>query len=167
MDSSAPSPTLERDRIQAVEHLFDGLVRFSRCLKSRSGEWGTSPDLTRGDIVTLGVLEARGSIRPGQVAAALNVDPSVISRQLVTLAKLDLITRGTDPEDGRAELITITPQGRERLVQAREAVCLFLAERLHHWDVDEIARATAMVEDLSLHLYSPTTTTKTDEDTHV
>ena len=78
----------------------------------------------------------------------------MISRQLVTLARLDLITRGTDPDDGRAELITITPQGRERLVQAREAMCLALAERLGHWDLDEIARATAMVEDLSIHLHA-------------
>ncbi len=157
---------IERDRIEAVQALFDGLVRFSRALKARSGDWGhAAQDLTRGDIVALGVLEARGSTRPGQIAAALNVDPSVISRQLVTLARLDLITRGTDPEDGRAELITITPQGRERLVQAREAICLALAERLGHWDLDEIGRATAMVEDLSIHLHEPTS--HTSKDSHV
>jgi DNA-binding MarR family transcriptional regulator len=151
-------PTVGPDRIEAVQDLFDGLVRFSRALKARSGDWSHSVhDLTRGDIVALGVLEARGSTRPGQMAAALNVDPSVISRQLVTLARLDLITRGTDPEDGRAELITITPKGRQRLVQAREAMCVALAERLAHWDLDEIARATAMVEDLSLHLNAPST----------
>ena len=76
---------IERDRIEAVQALFDGLVRFSRALKARSGDWGhAAHDLTRGDIVALGVLEARGSTRPGQIAAALNVDPSVISRQLVT-----------------------------------------------------------------------------------
>src|SRR3954452_14396548 len=150
------TPTIERDRIEAVQRLFDGLLRFGRALKARSGDWGHSAhDLTRGDIVTLGVLEARGSTRPGQIAATLNVDPSVISRQLVTLARLDLVTRDTDPQDRRAELITITPQGLERLVQAREVMCLALAERLDHWDLDEIARATAMVEDLSIHLQQP------------
>ena len=155
--------TIERHRIEAVEGLFDGLVRFSRALKARSGDWGhAAQDLTRGDIVTLGVLEARGSTRPGQIAAALNVDPSVISRQLVTLARLDLVTRGTDPEDGRAELITITPQGSQRLVEARAAICAVLADRLGHWDLDEIARATAMVEDLSIHLQQPNT-----KDSHV
>src|SRR3954454_16369523 len=153
----------ERDRIEAVQGLVDGLLRFGRTLKARSGDWGHSAhDLTRGDIVTLGVLEARGSTRPGQIAAALNVDPSVISRQLVTLTRLDLVTRGTDPQAGRAELITITPQGRERLVQAREVMCLALAERLGHWDLEEIARATAMVEDLSIHLQPPNT-----KDAHV
>jgi len=148
---------MQRDRIEAVEGLFDGLVRFSRALKALSGDWGhATHDLSRGDVVTLGVLEARGSTRPGRIAAALNVDPSVISRQLVTLARLGLVTRGTDPEDGRAELITITPQGRERLAQAREAICLALADRLGHWGLDDIARATAMVDDLSTHLQHPT-----------
>jgi DNA-binding MarR family transcriptional regulator len=161
--------SIDRDRIEAVQTLFDGLVRFGRALKARSGDWGhAAPDLTRGDIVTLGVLEARGSTRPGQIAAALNVDPSVISRQLVSLARLDLISRGTDPEDGRAELISITPQGRERLVQAREAICLALAERLAHWDLDEIDRAAAMVEDLSLHLHQSTShDSHSSKDAHV
>ena len=150
--------SIERDRIEAVEGLFDGLVRFSRALKAVSGDWGQAMhDLSRGDIVTLGVLEARGSTRPGRIAAALNVDPSVISRQLATLSRLGLVTRGTDPEDGRAELITITPRGRERLVQAREAICLALADRLDHWGLDDIARATAMVDDLSIHLQQPNT----------
>src|SRR4051794_22454043 len=139
------SSPVERDRIEAVEALFDGLVRFSRALKARSGDWGhAARDLTRGDIVALGVLEARGSTRPGQMAAALNVDPSVISRQLVTLARLDLVTRGTDPEDGRAELITITPQGRERLVPARGGMCLPPAARLGPRGPPEIAPAPAM-----------------------
>jgi DNA-binding MarR family transcriptional regulator len=150
--------SIERDRTEAVQDLFDGLVHFSRALRARSGDWGhAAHDLTRGDIVTLGVLASRGSTRPGQIAAALNLDPSVISRQLVTLARLELITRGTDPEDGRAELITITTQGRERLVQARAAICAALADRLGNWDLDDIARATAMVEDLSNNLQQPNT----------
>src|SRR4051812_25390589 len=136
------TPTIERDRIEAVQGLVDGLLRFGRTLKARSGDWGQSAhDLTRGDIVTLGVLEARGSTRPGQIAATLNVDPSVISRQLVTLARLDLVTRGTDPEDGRAELITITPQGRERLGPAREGMCPPPAQRPHHSELHPNPRA--------------------------
>ena len=35
-------------------------------------------------------------------------------------------------------------------------MCSALAERLSHWDLDDIARATAMVEDLSTHLHQPT-----------
>jgi DNA-binding MarR family transcriptional regulator len=149
------TPT-EQLRTEAVHDLFEGLLHFSRALKARSADWSHGAlDLTRGDIVTLGVLEVRGSTRPGQIAAALNVDPSVVSRQLATLTSLGLVTRGTDPDDGRAELITITPAGRQRLVQARDAICDALATRLSHWALEDIARATAMVEDLSTLLHQP------------
>jgi DNA-binding MarR family transcriptional regulator len=148
--------SIERDRTEAVQALFDGLLQFSRSLRARSGDWGhAANDLTRGDIVTLGVLETRGSTRPGQIAVALNVDPSVVSRQLVTLERLDLVTRGTDPEDGRAELITITPQGHEQLLKARAAICGALADRLSHWDLADLDRATAMVGELASLLNQP------------
>ncbi len=151
-----PTPTVERHRTEAVQALFEGLLRFSRALRARSGDWGhAANDLTRGDVVTLGVLASRGSIRPGRIAVALNVDPSVVSRQLVTLERLDLVTRGTDPEDGRAELITITPQGQERLLQARAAIGGALAERLSHWDLEDLDRARSMVDELAELLQQP------------
>jgi DNA-binding MarR family transcriptional regulator len=148
--------TRERDRTEAVQALFDGLLQFSRALKARSGDWGhAAHDLTRGDVFTLGILDARGSIRCGQIAVAMNVDPSVVSRELVALERLELVTRHPDPEDGRAELITITARGHERLLEARAAICGALADRLSHWDLDELARATAMFDELSTLLHQP------------
>ena len=148
--------TLEPQRTQAVQDLFEVMIRFSRSLRARGADWGQAvQDLTRADIVTLGVLETRGSLRPSRIAASLAVDPSVVSRQLAGLDRLGLIARGTDPDDGRAELITITPQGRDRLVQARDAICAALAERLSHWPLEDVARATAMVDDLATLLHTP------------
>jgi DNA-binding MarR family transcriptional regulator len=157
--------TLEPLRTQAVQDLFEVLIRFSRALKARGADWGQSVhDLSRADIVTLGLLESRGSLRPSRMAAAIAVDPSVVSRQLAALDRLGLIARGTDPDDGRAELITITPMGRERLVEVRAVMCESLAERLDHWGLEDITNATAMVEDLADRLHQPVTTRK---DTHV
>lgn len=151
-----PTPTAERDRTEAVQGLFDVLVRFSRSLRARGADWGNVVhDLTSGDIVTLGVVESRGCIRPGQIAAALCVDPSVVSRQLAGLDRLGLVARGTDPADGRAELITITDAGRARLSRARAAMSAVLAERLDHWDLGDIARATSIVDDLDTRLHEP------------
>ncbi len=148
--------TIEPERTEAVQALFGGLVGLSRALRARSVDWGhAARDLTRGDLVTLGVLEARGSTRPGQIAVALNVDPSVVSRQLATLEPLGLVTRGTDPEDGRAELITITAQGRDQLCLARGAICDALAQRLRDWPLEDVTRATALVDDLAALLHQP------------
>jgi DNA-binding MarR family transcriptional regulator len=155
---------LEPQRTQAVQDLFEVLIRFSRSLRARGADWGQAVrDLTRADIVTLGVLETRGSLRPSRIAAALAVDPSVVSRQLAGLDRLGLVARGTDPDDGRAELITITPEGRERLVEVRTAMCASLAERLDHWDLEDITTATAMVDDLADRLHQPVTATRKED----
>ncbi len=153
--------TLEPQRTQAVQDLFEVLIRFSRSLRARGADWGQAVrDLTRADIVTLGVLETRGSLRPSRIAASLAVDPSVVSRQLAGLDRLGLVARGTDPDDGRAELITITPEGRERLLEVRTSMCQSLAERLDHWGLEDITTATAMVDDLADRLHQPVTATR-------
>ena len=153
--------TTETQRTQAVQDLFEVLIRFSRSLRARGADWGQAVrDLTRADIVTLGVLETQGSLRPSRIAAALAVDPSVVSRQLAGLDRLGLVARGTDPDDGRAELISITPEGRERLVEVRTAMCRSLAERLDQWGLEDITTATAMVDDLADRLHQPVTATR-------
>ena len=151
----APSP-VDRERTEAVAGLFDALIRFSRSLKARGGDWSNvAHDLTRGDIVTLGVVSAHGSIRPGHIAAKLAVDASVVSRQLAGLHRLGLVERGPDPDDRRAELITLTTAGETRLGEARQVLCQALAERLDHWDVTAVLEAAAMVDDLGLRLQQP------------
>lgn len=150
------STTTAHARTEAVQHLYDGLTAITRSLRARSTEWAyVASDLSRGDVMALGVLERRGSIRPGQLATALNVGPSVVSRQLAALERLGLITRGTDPDDGRAELISINDNGRSRLRDARGSMCRALGDRLDHWDDDEIARAAATVHELAEQLREP------------
>ncbi len=145
-----PAAHLETSRPEVVAELFSGLLSLSRALRSRSADWTqASSDLSRGDLVVLGVVHDRGRVRPGHIAAALNVDPSVVSRQLATLERHRLISRGTDPDDGRAELISLTESGRERMLSARSAMHQVLAGRLQGWDAEDIARAATTVEDLA------------------
>ena len=145
-----PTDIAERTRAQAVQELFDGLLRFNRAARARSVDWShPARDLTRGDFVTLGLVERQGSTRPGQIAAQLAVDPSVVSRQLATLHRLKLVSRDTDPLDGRAELIGITALGRERLLESRAVMCEALASRLTEWDLDAVALATDVIEQLA------------------
>jgi DNA-binding MarR family transcriptional regulator len=118
--------------------------------------------LSRSDIVTLGVVERGVSMRPGQIATALELDPSVVSRQLATLGAAGLIVRETDPLDGRAELVGVTRLGRERLLQARSAMSSALAERLSTWDLQDIAEASRVLAELATLLSdTPQDTTST------
>ena len=165
--------TSERSRTEAVRALFDGLQRFSRALRSRSGDWGHAVrGLSRGDLVTLGVVSRQESIRSGRIAQTLGVDPSVVSRQLASLERLGLVARCVDPADRRAELISATSLGREQLQEARAAMCDELAVRLGAWDPDSIHHAATVVQDLAALLNdmptdtADTITTEDSKDAH-
>ena len=140
----------ELSRTEAVQALFDGLQQFGRALRSRSADWtSASPDLSRGDIVTLGIVARERSTRSGRVAQTLGVDPSVVSRQLAALERLGLVARCVDPADRRAELISVTELGRERLQDARTAMCEALGVRLDSWGPDAISHAASVLRDLA------------------
>jgi DNA-binding MarR family transcriptional regulator len=161
--------SMERTRTELVQGLFDGLLQFSRALRARSGDWvHVARDLSRADIVTLGVIARGTSMRPGQIASTLEVDPSVVSRQLAGLDRQGLIARDTDPLDGRAELVSVTQLGHGRLLEARAAMCGALAERLAAWDLESIANATAVVDELAhlLHDTTPISTTEDSKEAH-
>jgi DNA-binding MarR family transcriptional regulator len=143
----------------ATQRLLDALVLLGRALKARGSDWGyVDPELSRSDIVTLGVLATRGTCRPGRVAEVLCVDRSVVSRQLAGLDEMGLIERVADPEDGRAELVSLSAAGHERLVAARDAMCAALAERLDPWSVPQIHQAVDTLDDLTQRLQNPLTT---------
>ncbi|MCW2867102.1 MAG: MarR family transcriptional regulator [Marmoricola sp.] len=162
IDAQVPAAG-DAGRAEAVSRLFDALIGFSRSLKARGGDWATlDPDLSRGDVVLLGVVAAHGRLRPGHIAAKLGVDASVVSRQLAGLARLGLVQRGPDPDDRRAELVGLSPAGQERLARAREVMCGALAERLDHWDVRAVLDAASMVADLGSRLEQPLLLDPTD-----
>ena len=76
--------------------------------------------LDRASIPLLAALEETDSARPSEVAAALELDPSTVSRQLAHLERLGLADRSADQADGRASRIRLTPRGRESLALVRD-----------------------------------------------
>jgi DNA-binding MarR family transcriptional regulator len=70
------------------------------------------------DATRVGVLRLtaeRGPIRPTDIAAELDVNPSSITRQVKALHALGHLTITGDPDDGRAYLVQATVQGRAEL----------------------------------------------------
>ena len=99
-------------------------------------------------FAVLGLLAREGEQRLGQVAAHLEVDPSVASRQVATLEQLGYVTRRPDPADGRAQLLAVTPAGlaaRDGYLALRAR---WVADALHGWDDAEVAHLVARVKQL-------------------
>ncbi|QIX27639.1 winged helix-turn-helix transcriptional regulator [Nocardioides sp. JQ2195] len=137
----------------AFEEFAVSLFRFTRTIRSTSTLWVQLPGgLKRSDVTILRTLSHHGECRPSSIAEVMGVGPSVISRQLVALGEQELVVRRRDPVDGRAELIALTPVGRERLDAMREAYVAGMQEQFTDWDEAKVRAAAALLEEISDHI---------------
>lgn len=131
-----------------VHRLRRSLVRFGRAMRAV----GARPDpagLSRVDAFTLGVIDECGAVRGGRISELSGVGPSVISRQLAALKARGLVVRTKDPEDGRAELVELTDEGRALLEQATTAYVEGLTAALEGWARDRLHIAVDAIEELT------------------
>ena len=157
----------------AFEVFSASLFRLTRSLRSTSHLFVQLPgNLKRTDVTILTVLSDHGDCRPGFIADQLNVGASVVSRQLVSLAADGLVVRRKDPDDGRAERITLSAQGKARLAALRTAYVRSLREQFTDWDDAKANEAAALLHEISNHIVpAPSgpdaSHDKDTEDTHV
>ncbi len=142
------------ERLAAVER---ELTRFLRRARAASTAMATQvhPDL---DLASYAVLvtirELReslpGGVRAADVAEALRLHKSTMSRNIAVLESLGLIERVTDPDDARARLLAITSTGDTSLATAIDARRQRVAETLGPWtigDVRDLARLLGRLND--------------------
>lgn len=94
-------------------------------------------------LTLLYLLSRSGRIRVSALAARLEVDTSVASRQLSQLETAGMVAKSTDAADRRAHLVEITEEGRRALAAARQGLLerwkLALAD-WSHADLEDLAR---------------------------
>jgi DNA-binding MarR family transcriptional regulator len=100
-------------------------------------------------------VEELGPMRASDLAAALNLDASTISRQTHKLVDAGLIERTIDPVDGRACLLAVSERGR----QAQAEVVSFrrqqLAQLLQEWSDPDRRLVTNLLDRLADDLGGP------------
>jgi DNA-binding MarR family transcriptional regulator len=109
MDSRASSRSAE-----LAADLRLAVRRFSHRLRLESQD----------DELTISQRSALGRIGDGQItlselASAENVRPQSISMTVAHLEKAGLVRRRPDPDDGRAQLLSLTKAGSHKLEQSR------------------------------------------------
>ena len=115
------------------------LVRTSRSIAHRRTQ-SLGPSGT--PFAVLKALAASDA-RPGDLATALAVSPSVISRALAPLEQHGLIERRHDAGDARAWVLTLSPRGRQTLEAHHQEYVRLLTEAVGDWDLEELRSATA------------------------
>ncbi|WP_052111607.1 MarR family winged helix-turn-helix transcriptional regulator [Knoellia subterranea] len=151
----------------AFEEFSTSLFRLTRSLRSTSHLWVQLPGgLKRTDIATLTVLADHGDCRPGFIADRMHVGASVVSRQLAGLADDGLVIRRKDPADGRAELISLSPEGEARLQALRTAYVATLRDHFTDWDAARAREAAALLHDIADHVVRALAGTAPHHHTH-
>ena len=91
------------------------------------------PDLQPASYLMLTFLVAEGPQRSSVVSEKFNVDKGAISRQVQHLCDLGLLVREPDPADGRAMLISASPDAVHRLEAVDRDRRRWLDEQLAEW----------------------------------
>ena len=131
-----------------IEHSPD-LVRIEQGLgkisylisRVRRHQWIRSASgipVDRAAAVILRRLEESEPLRPGELAAQLEVEAPHVTRQVQLLEDLGYVTRIADAGDRRAHLIGLTASGRDAAGRIREASRSALAGALDGWSEDEL-----------------------------
>ncbi|WP_328916022.1 MULTISPECIES: MarR family winged helix-turn-helix transcriptional regulator [unclassified Streptomyces] len=128
----------------ALERELSVLFRRARAV---SGELARAvhPELepaAYGLLVRLAEVEPE---RATELAGYFGVGKATMSRQLRALEELGLVARESDPADGRAFLMRLTGEGRERFSRVRTARRELYLRQLQAWDRGEVAELSRLL----------------------
>jgi DNA-binding MarR family transcriptional regulator len=121
------------------------VMRFSRRLRNQRVD--TSVTLTH--LAALSTLKRHGRMSPGELAGHERVQPPSMTRVVVALEGMGLVTRSPHPTDGRQVVIDLTPAAEDLLgaeARAREA---WLSSMLQQLTAEEraVLREAAVIID--------------------
>jgi DNA-binding MarR family transcriptional regulator len=113
------------------------VARLNRRLIPASG------GLSHGLLMSLASVAKRGPLRLAELAALEEMSAPGATRVVAELENRGLVTRGVDPADGRAVLITATTTGMDAILRARAARAEVMAQLLEGLSSSELKRVEA------------------------
>jgi DNA-binding MarR family transcriptional regulator len=96
------------------------------------------PDLQPASYLMLTYLASEGPQRSSVMSEKFGVDKGAISRQVQHLCDLGLLLREADPVDGRAMLISASPDAVHRMRAVDRDRRRWLEEQLAEWSEDDL-----------------------------
>jgi len=136
---------VQADTAQA---LVDAIFLFGRSLKNAIAS-ATDDPIAPALVAVLVALSARGPCRQNELASALCLSQSGLSRQMTELVDAGLVERQPDPDDRRAFRVQVSEKGDEVLQTVKERRSARLRTLLGEWSQEEAAAALSAVERLT------------------
>ncbi len=121
-----------------VERELAVLLRRARAW-SRDVATEVHPDLQPAAYALLARVDEVGSVRASDLGTYFGIDKGAISRQVALLERVGLVIREPDPDDGRAQRLVVTDEGRKRIEDARNGRRRLVREQLDQWPAEDVA----------------------------
>ena len=133
------------DTAALAHELRLSVMRLSRRLRNQRVD--TSVTLTH--LAALSTLKRHGPMSPGELAAQERVQPPSMTRVVVALEGMGLVTRTPHPTDGRQVVIGLTEAAEELLAGEARAREAWLSGQLQQLSPEErtVLREAAVIMD--------------------
>ena len=142
-----PTTTTKTDTAALAARLRLAVTRLARKLR-REAEPGITPSM----LAALSSVDRQGPLTMSELCAVEQVQPPSMTRIVAALVDVGLVSRESDPSDGRVAWVTVTPQGRKLLDRSRGRKEAYLAKALRDLDAHELEtleEAAAILEGLT------------------
>ncbi len=136
MTATPPDP-VHPETAQAISRTFVRIMKIMAAMKQYAPRQHAAVDPSHYPLLFCVSDEAR---RVSAVAESIHSDVSTVSRQVTHLVQHGLLEKIGDPVDGRAQLLSLSPSGREVIEALVQRRGLWFEELLSSW-TDEEARA--------------------------
>jgi DNA-binding MarR family transcriptional regulator len=103
------------------------------------------PTLDKVSFPLLAALQGSDGLRPSDLATAVDLDLSTVSRHLTQLEQFGLVSRRPDGDDRRASRISLTAAGRESLQTVLATRAQLLDDALEHWSEPDRAQLLSLL----------------------
>lgn len=124
------------------------IARMARRLRQESG---AGPEISPTLTAALATLDRCGPLTPSALADAERIQRPTATRIVNRLVERGLVSRTSDPDDGRSSRVEITREGRALLRRIRSRKNEYLAKRLRTLtpaEQETLAEAAALLERL-------------------
>lgn len=101
--------------------------------------------VSRAAVPILRLLAQSPSLRPGEIAARLEVEPPHIARQVHLLERAGYAESVPDPGDRRAHTVRLTPAGRDAIGRISRAGRQQMLKALANWSPQELQQLATLI----------------------
>ena len=128
--ASAPSPEATH---QVVDSVLHAVLSIGRLMRQRSAGDQHEP-------ATFWLMKnlAEDSMRVTDLASSTHLDTSTVSRHVSQLERAGLVERAPDPQDGRAQRVGLSAEGRSQLQAALDRRREALIRSFDGWDAADV-----------------------------